>query len=367
MIGAEFLFLDHGGRASFKKRLTRVIFVLVLCSVIVAIATVAAHEALTTDAWNAVPCTILESKVNSIGIRHSRENPYHVRVTFAYVISGQRRIGGKYELHDGGTDSVSEAYACARQYPPGLQAICYVNPQDASEAVLSKPDVEGATWFLTGAIAVSGGVLWFYCVPQLRPVSEESSVRERQKSTRWLGMLCAILFMCGFGAMFVLWYALPLAQYFQSQSWREVHCTVVESNIMRNEVHGDVSLTLYRTDIHYRYVLDGSEYHSNCFNLTEGSALFASAREAVAGRFPAGKTTVCFVNPHNPTDATLVRKLSPGILNGTFFLAVLLVAPWAVVMMLRGMGDLQLRDCRWLLWLLLLVILCAAWAQLAPP
>src|SRR5215469_12572977 len=108
MIGAEFLFLDHGGRASFKKRLTRVIFVLVLCGVIVAIATVAAREALATDAWNAVPCTILESKVDSIGIRHSRENPYHVRVTFAYVISGQRRIGGKYELHDGGTDNVSE-------------------------------------------------------------------------------------------------------------------------------------------------------------------------------------------------------------------------------------------------------------------
>jgi hypothetical protein len=180
-------------------------------------------------------------------------------------------------------------------------------------------------------------------------------------------MLCAILFTCGFGAMFVLWYALPLAQYFQSQSWREVPCTIVESNIMRNEVHGDVSLTLYRTDIHYRYVLDGSAYHSNCFNLTEGSALFASAREAAAGRFPAGKTTVCFVNPHNPQDATLVRILSPGILNGAFFLAVLLVAPWAVVMMLRGMGDLQLRDCRWLLWLLLLVILCAGWAQLAPP
>jgi hypothetical protein len=366
MVGVEHLFLDYDGPASFKKRLARVLFVLVLCGIVVAIAIGETREALHLDAWSPEPCRIIESHVDSVGTGRSRENPYHVRVTFAYQASGHAHIGKTTEWRDNGSDDAAEAYGTVRRYPPGLNTVCYVNPREPDKAVLSKSNLLGAESFLVGASGVTVAWLWFYCVPQLRG---RKSAQRKNDLMRPVALFFAVLLMCGFGAMLVGWYVIPLAQELASLEWRAVPCSIVEGNIMRNEVHAQVSLTFYHTDIHYRYEVDGKEYHSNRFSFTEGATFFAFARERISREFPAGRSTVCFVDPHNPENAVLVRYPSPGLFNAGYPLAVVLLA--AFMLALRG-DDARAtatlrRYARTLILLGILITAGIIGAQFAPP
>ena len=176
--------------------------------------------------------------------------------------------------------------------------------------------------------------------------------------------------MClGFGAALVWWYAIPLIEQLHTRSWPAVPATVLESNVLKTEGHGEYSITSYLSDIHYRYVYDGIEYHSNCFNLTEGHTLFGSARKRFTDRFPIGRQIVCFVNPADPSVAVLSRGISPGILNGFVLLTMIILggtyalawgnearAKWFWKHNWRTLGVLGIA-----------LLMAAGWAQFASP
>lgn len=86
--------------------------------------------------WPPVPCTVIESRVDE---SHSEDGTtYKPVVTSAYSYQGREYGAARYDFsnfYSSGYEGKAEVVA---RYPVGTRAECYVNPEDPSEAVLSR-------------------------------------------------------------------------------------------------------------------------------------------------------------------------------------------------------------------------------------
>jgi hypothetical protein len=105
--------------------------------------------------WNAVPCTVVSSRVQS----HSSDDgtTYSVDILYAYEVDGREFRANRYHFMGGSSSGYDGKARIVAQYPPGAKRICYVNPGDANDAVL----LRGFTpmmWFglLPGLFVVIG-------------------------------------------------------------------------------------------------------------------------------------------------------------------------------------------------------------------
>jgi hypothetical protein len=111
--------------------------------------------------WPTVPCEIISSKV----ARHSGSkgsSTYSVDVRFRYTVGGTEYTGTSYNFDTGASSSRGWREAAVASLPRGKKTICYVNPEDPLDAVLSitpTPD----RWFglIPGVFLVVGLVLFF--------------------------------------------------------------------------------------------------------------------------------------------------------------------------------------------------------------
>jgi Protein of unknown function (DUF3592) len=96
-----------------------------------------AFKVLKAKSWPAVPCTILSSELGS----HPGEDSttYSVDVSYTYTFQGQEHKSDRYQFLGGSTSSGREVKERAvRRLPPLTRTVCYVNPDDPSEAVLNR-------------------------------------------------------------------------------------------------------------------------------------------------------------------------------------------------------------------------------------
>jgi hypothetical protein len=86
--------------------------------------------------WNAIPCTVVSSHVQS----HSSDDgtTYSVDILYAYEIHGRELRANRYNFMGGSSSGYDSKARIVAQYPPGAKSICYVNPADANEAVLHR-------------------------------------------------------------------------------------------------------------------------------------------------------------------------------------------------------------------------------------
>ncbi|MEW6076639.1 MAG: DUF3592 domain-containing protein [Thermodesulfobacteriota bacterium] len=89
---------------------------------------------LNADNWVETPCVVQSSRVKS----HDSDDgtTYSVDIVYEYNFNGQPFRSGKYRFIGGSSSGYAGKAAVVDQYPPGRQAICYVNPDDPAEAVL---------------------------------------------------------------------------------------------------------------------------------------------------------------------------------------------------------------------------------------
>lgn len=113
------------------------------------------------QSWDAVPCTVVESRVDE---SHSDDG-----TTYKALVNAAYRYGGAEHRAplDFSGSTYSSGYdgkaATVARYPVGSQTTCYVNPEDPSESVISR-EISGAYlfgllglfFFLPGFI----GLLW---------------------------------------------------------------------------------------------------------------------------------------------------------------------------------------------------------------
>ena len=84
--------------------------------------------------WPETPCTVLHSAVRS----HPGDDSttYSVEVLYSYRIGGHEFKSSRYTFFGGSSSGVTAKEAAVARYPEGAQAVCYVNPDDPTDAVL---------------------------------------------------------------------------------------------------------------------------------------------------------------------------------------------------------------------------------------
>ncbi len=86
--------------------------------------------------WITTPCVIKSSRVQSHS--NSKGTTYSIDILFAYDENGRQYRSNHYDFMTGSTSGHDAKEAIVRALPPGMQTVCYVNPNDPTDAVLKR-------------------------------------------------------------------------------------------------------------------------------------------------------------------------------------------------------------------------------------
>lgn len=93
-------------------------------------------NSLTSGDWMETPCTIHSSRVKVH--EDSDGDTYSVDIMYSYTFDGKKHRSNRYGFMRGSSSGHAGKAEIVRQYPPGASSICYVNPDDPGESVLSR-------------------------------------------------------------------------------------------------------------------------------------------------------------------------------------------------------------------------------------
>lgn len=114
-----------------------------------------------------------------------------------------------------------------------------------------------------------------------------------------------VFFLAGLG-IFIPFFGMPMYQVWSSRGWTEVPCTVERSEV---ESHPGDDSTTYSIEVLYTYRLGARSYRSDRYSFAIGSDGNYSRKQEIVDSLPPGTRTVCWVNPNDPFDSVLSRKL----------------------------------------------------------
>lgn len=111
--------------------------------------------------WRETPCVVLASRVRT----HEGDdsNTYSVDVLYEYEFGGRTYQSNRYQFLGGSSGGSESKEAVVARHPPGTRTVCYVDPADPQEAVLTRSFTKE---YLVGLVplvfvlAGGGGVLW---------------------------------------------------------------------------------------------------------------------------------------------------------------------------------------------------------------
>ena len=124
---------------------------------------------------------------------------------------------------------------------------------------------------------------------------------------RWLaGIFLLVLGAVGTYVMVVL----PIANAVEGRSWVRTPCRVIDSTVRRHR--GKIGPT-YSVDIIYEYDVDGRRYRSDRWDFFPSIPRIGhDSAAAVARLHPPGRMLECYVNPRDPSQAVLDRRIRSG-------------------------------------------------------
>ena len=115
----------------------------------------------TVDArdWPEVPCVVASSKVRQGQQDDKSGFTWIVDILYEYEWQGRLRRSNQYGWHRFGTSGYDAKKRIVDAHPAGLETVCYVNPDDANEAVLNRGL---GLWMLLGLIPLIFFLLAFF-------------------------------------------------------------------------------------------------------------------------------------------------------------------------------------------------------------
>jgi hypothetical protein len=124
--------------------------------------------------WREVPCTILTSGVESKN-ELKGGTTFQTAITYSYIVNGREYTGNRHDFFPVATIGYRSKAAVARQYAPGTQRHCLVNPDDPKQAVLTR-HLGAPVWIglLPLAFALAGALGIIQAVRQARARSIEN-------------------------------------------------------------------------------------------------------------------------------------------------------------------------------------------------
>jgi hypothetical protein len=82
--------------------------------------------------WPAVPCVVISSELKSHGSTCS------INILYSYEFKGRVFKSNAYDLMGGSSSGYDEKEAVVGRHPPDSKTVCYVNPDEPTEAVLER-------------------------------------------------------------------------------------------------------------------------------------------------------------------------------------------------------------------------------------
>ncbi len=111
--------------------------------------------------WSKTPCTVVSSEVKSYS--DSDGTTYSIQITYRYTCNGRDYLSDRYGFMDSSSSGRKRKQAVVDQYPPGREAICYVNPTNPNDAVLNRnftPMMLIGLFPLLFVAIGAGGITW---------------------------------------------------------------------------------------------------------------------------------------------------------------------------------------------------------------
>lgn len=142
-----------------------------------------------------------------------------------------------------------------------------------------------------------------------------------------------LLFALLGGGIFGFAFVRPLWRTAYAQSWPAVPCQILSSRVA--ESSGSDGST-YRVEIAYTYEVGGIRHQGDRYEFLGGSSSGYEGKNRVVARYPEGSLATCYVDPADPSQAVLSRRVSPWFLMGLLPLLFFGVGVYGLVFVLRG-------------------------------
>lgn len=280
-----------------------------------------AHKAYRMQRWPAAACDIVASHVNIVPGANV-ERPYVFHVLYRFPWQGRMCVSQTYRRDYHGSDEISEADRLARAFPAAIRTVCFVDPDDPTQAVLER----SAQWHWVACGAAAGIVVFGFGIVLLT-MGQPNTARGRKgkKAFEFIGGL----FLATMGlAGLVFFFGTGMARNFAARTWIITPCRILHSEVRSHLTSGQHHIWVHRPDIVFAYRVGGQNYRSSRFNFTELSTPWYYGKRRVVRQYPPRLATTCYVNPADPTEAVLNRSWR---LANWFAL-------WPLVMVVLGLG-----------------------------
>ncbi|OHB63017.1 MAG: hypothetical protein A2Y77_10730, partial [Planctomycetes bacterium RBG_13_62_9] len=117
-----------------------------------------------------------------------------------------------------------------------------------------------------------------------------------------VGLSLFFLFFLGMGSLFEVLILREFGRAVGQRVWMKVPCRIVLSEVWENRGESP-----YALNIRYEYDYKGQAFTGSAYKRTRTAVGTYSAMQELAQKFPAGQSTVCYVNPASPAEAVLKR------------------------------------------------------------
>jgi hypothetical protein len=118
-----------------------------------------------------------------------------------------------------------------------------------------------------------------------------------------LGLFFGVFFIAGSLGTYAF-AVKPWQEVWAARTWVPVDCRILSSEVKSHD--GDS--TTYSVAITYAYEIDGRAYTGSRYDFTAGSSSGRKAKKDIVARHPAGRMTVCHVDPEQPHEAVIERS-----------------------------------------------------------
>lgn len=297
-----------------------------------------------TYTWEAGVCTIESSDV----VQRPGESTYVIEVSYRYAQRGEEHRSRDFQHGYAGSEDLGETERLAARYAVGDAVECWIDPDVPANATLRRANLWRGLWIFVPLLflAVGVGALWLlhgFREPRDEPGDSRGTLApipipsrpgrppsRKESPFQTVGLLVgffAIFFLVGAG-FFVPFFVLPALRVVEAQSWREVPCVIVSSDVRSHSSDDGVT---YAIEVLYRYEVDGREHRSNRYQFLGGSTSGYDGKAEIVARIPAGTETTCYVDPDDPFEAVIERGFTTDYLFGLLPLVFVAVG-------LGGMG-----------------------------
>ena len=223
------------------------------------------------------------------------------KIVYEYTVDGEKLRGDRVSIgEDLGNFEVAETIA---KYPVGTVVTVYFDPRHPNKAVLERDMPKGAfgciVWMVVIGLGLTfGGLYGFSKLGEL--IDHVAASPDNVKATIAFGAFGTVV------ALFALGMQRMAAK---AKQWPVVQGKIVQSEVEEfrgKSEDGHTGSMMYRTKVAFAYRYNSIDYR--CGKESMGGSVSSNiegvAKRALA-KYPRGKSVQVWVNPQNPSEATL--------------------------------------------------------------